>query len=219
MRTARLAVCLVLALCWAGPCLGQAQKSLNKCQSTVGKAARKYVTDLVKTYGACLDAASKAVIEKSGTAADAAGACEGKLKAIVNSGDASKTLAAKFAAKVGKACDPNANPALQHTIEDVLGTSGSGEDIEAQNLNVWCQNFGGDPTIDNLAEWNACIVSAATCQARQLVGTLYPRALEWIAALQGVLTGDALTALDDLDNGLDSNNDGQLDIACGPANG
>ena len=231
----RMLVCLTAATLVAGfvvvggVALAQdAEKSLNKCQQTASKETGKYIARTVKTVGVCLQKISKELILKN--AADTSGAaksCVGKLRKIVNTEQPEKTLEGKLRATLTKACDPNVNSGLAHQEADVLGTGVLPQQIDAQNLNSWCQCFGGDGTIGGVNEWVECLALAASCQARQAVSVQYPRALEWLDLIRPAISDldpaasdpkvqDALTALDALNASIDGTPDDHMpDIRCG----
>jgi len=216
-----------------GVAIGQdAGKSLDRCQRVVSKASGKYITANVKMAGACLQNISKELIGKGDSdASRAARGCVRKLAKLVNTEQPEKTLESKLRTTVANACDPAVNSKLDHTEADVLGTGALTQQMNAQDLNAWCQCFGGDGSIDDLDEWVDCVVSAATCQARQAVSVQYPRALEWLDLIRPSISDldpsasdpkvqGALTALDDLNAAIDATPDDQYpDIACGVVEG
>jgi len=214
---------LTLAALWAVPSFGgppTPPNSLNKCQKTVAAEATKYIRAVATTLGGCLFKASKAVIVDGGTAGDSAvaKACVTQLLKIQNTANPTKTLAGKFKAKVGKACDPAINPALTHVEADTY-TVGATK-LSAANLNVHCQAFGLAGVIDDFDKWRDCILSAADCEARQAIAIQWPRVLEYTEALLAApeITGnaDALPALTAIDTALEgSSNDNKPELTCG----
>ncbi|HYD46712.1 MAG TPA: DUF1566 domain-containing protein [Terriglobales bacterium] len=217
----------------------QAEKTLGLCQKTAAKESLKYVQQYVKTVGACADQISKIVIqEQTGTAAEAAKKCATSFLKLENSGNPDKTLAAKMAAKIGQACDPNdPQTKAQHSASDVLGPGAMlAESLLADGLGSWCGDFGGDGAIEDVSEWVSCLIEVSTCAARQKLPTAYPRLLEWlnairpaILALDETCTGtcescadpnvsDACNALNAIEIAIDGNTDDDLPgIVCGPS--
>lgn len=217
---------------------GQAEKSLTKCQKTVGKEVSKYASAYTKTVGKCLDQITKVVVQSGDPIADAASKCAKSFLALKNTAKPDKTIAAKMAAKMAKACDP-ADPAgkVVHTLADLLG-SGAGvtEPLHVSDLGDWCSNYGGDGTIDAYAEWVSCLTEAATCEARQELATKYPRLLEWLASVEteianldancgGSCAGgcteqdviDACTALNAVEDAIEGSTEDNLpELSCGP---
>jgi len=215
-------------LLWSPTAHAQAEKTLNGCAKGTAKETKKYIADYLKTVGGCMDQISAAVIQNGGSATDAAAKCAKNLRKLVNGVDTTKTLSAKLATKIGKSCDPTVNPKLLHSEADILGTGALSEQIDAQNLDSFCELFGLSGPIDGLDKWVTCLTNAATCEARQSLATQYPRLLEWLTAVRPAIDAldsssptpdpaivDALAALDALQSAIDSNNDTVADIACG----
>jgi hypothetical protein len=186
----------------------------------VAAEASKYIGAVATTVGECLFKASTAVLVDGGTAGDpaVAKACVKQLLKVQNTAAPTKTLAAKFNAKVGKACDPAINPALKHIEADTY-TVGATK-LSAGNLNTYCQAFGLAGVIDDFDKWRDCIRSAADCEARQAIAIQFPRVLEYTEALLAApeITGstDALAALTAIDAALEgSSNDNKPELTCG----
>lgn len=224
MSVARvLVVCAVFA---AGPLWGQSERSLDKCQRTAAKEAAKLMTARLKAVAGCLQKISGEVIKKNDPAADAAKSCASKLRKLINSENPTKELAAKMQAKIEKACDPATNPSLPHTAAEVLDVAAM--KIQARNLDAWCANFGGDGAIDSVQEWIGCQAQAAACQADQQISVEYPRALEWLAAIEAGIDAlidpmdpdaklvDAKNAAIALRTSIDPAGSGEPGINCGP---
>lgn len=228
-----------LLLLPAGAALGRAEKTLNKCQKTAAKETRTYVQQYFKAVSSCANGVSEAVLETGQPIATAAPNCQKAFLKLVNTSKPGTTLAARLAAKIEKACVPPPDGKAEHSEADVLGTSGSGEDIQALNLDTWCANFGGGGTVDSLDDWVACLTAAGTCTARQKLAATYPRLLEWlnavrpgIAALDPACGGscsgtcsdprviDACAALDAVELAIDGATDDDLpEISCAPEPG
>lgn len=213
------AVALAAAPAWAQP-----ENSLEKCQKEAAKRSQKFADSVVKVMAKCFQSASKNLIkENDADVSGAAKTCSSQLRKLLNTTTPSKTLYQKTKAKIDKRCNSASNP---HTTNQVLSTApiGVAEGIEAQRLNAYCISFGGDGDLDSVEEWIDCQLSAALCHARQEIGTLFPRALEWIPDLEIAVTAlgpdqkflDATQALDELQFALDGNNDLAIDLNCGP---
>lgn len=200
--------------------------SLNKCQAAVAKESGKYIRSLSRTVGKCLKAISSDVLADGATADEAAWAsskgCAQALRKVVNSEDASRQMATRFLARVDQFCDPSVNPDLAHADADIWSPGSS--TLGAANLGAYCQATGGDGNIGSYAEWRACMAEAAQCQARQLVATQWPRALESFDALRPALArmpagaerDDALAALDAINSAIEGKrNDNLPELACG----
>jgi len=222
-----MAVTIALLLFVPAPIAAQPEKTLDKCQKTVGKETAKYVGSRQKAFAKCLD---KISAERIGAAAsDAAAAaktCASSLRKVGNSEYPDKTLEAKFRAKVAKACDPAVNTRLAHIANDVLGGVGlvSGDQVDASTLGTTCAEFGGDGAVDDIDEWLDCIVAAATCHADQQLGVAYPNVLVWLADVRADVLAldpgdpakaDAVAVIDALDAALDADNDEVFDLTCG----
>ena len=166
--------------------LAQPEKSLEKCQKTVGKEIGKYVLSKQKTIAKCFDKIAKLRIKKAeNDAAAAAKSCASALRKIANSDAPEKTLAAKTRDKIEKACD-TAHPKFrgEHVDADILGdgaegVSGDPIDAEAQ-MAIPCTHFGGDGIFESSAEWLDCLIASADAKAIGLVHTQYPNGDKWI---------------------------------------
>jgi hypothetical protein len=207
------------------PAPAQPQKTLNKCQQTAAKAMAKLVAGRSNALAKCLAKIAAEVIGVGGSPAVAADTCASALRKLVDSVNPSKTLSAKLQAKVTRACDPSVNDGLDHTVGDVIGTSGPApEKLQARNLRHWCVHFGGAGTLVSVGQWVSCQIEAAQCEADLQVGGEYPRAIEWLGQVRPAIVAlgpdpaitDALQALDEFIAGVDTNGDGRIDQRCGP---
>lgn len=226
-----LLAALTLLAAPVAPAAAQPEKTLDKCQKTAGKETAKYVGSRQKAYAKCLDKISALRIGAAAAdAAEAAKTCASSLRKIGNSEYPDKTLAAKFRAKVAKACDPATNAGLAHSASDVLGGVGlvAGDQIDAASLGASCAAFGGDGSVDDIGEWLDCVAAAAECQADRQVGAAYPNVLAWLGDVRGDILAldpldpantDAVAVIDALDAALDSNDDEVLDLTCGSVPG
>lgn len=199
------------------------ESSLAKCQKAADVEGAKLVQGTVKALTKCLSrVATEYLKEGGGDPSDAAKTCVAALRKIENGADPGKTLRAKHAAKLTGACDPPA-PGVEHTLADVLGAGATvPQSTQVANLNAWCASFGGDGTIDSVAEWVDCQAAAEVCSARLAVATQYPRTLEWLAAVRPSIAAmsppptDALAALDAADAAIEGTvDDDRPGLLCG----
>jgi len=214
----------------------QLGKSLNRCSRAVGKEELKYVQQYIKVVSGCMNKITTELIQDSDPIAGAAKTCQRNFLKFVNTVRPDKTLAARLQDKIGDNCDPAANPQLPAGLEpEILGTGVLPQQIEAMNLDLWCANFGGDGSIDDLDEWVACLTAAGSCEAQQTLASTYPRLLEWLNSVKPAIKSldlscgascascanlgvrDACTAIETLETAVDGNSDDDLpDIKCGP---
>jgi len=183
---------LVLSVALGAPAaLAEANPTLNTCQKTIAKESATYVRSVVLTVDKCLGKMSADVVQKGVTvtaAANGAVAVCAKVFARLADTGGAKELGAKLDAKIGSKCD--AVP-----WDAALGTA---------NLGDYCQTFGGDGSVDSLAEWTACLRAAADAEARDAIATRWPRALEYFAALTAAMPpSPARTALVALDAAIE----------------
>ena len=228
----RMMVAAAALLAIATPALGQAVRSLDKCQKEASNRLGKYMAAKEKAIGNCLAKVAKEVIKSGDPISDAAKACGSQLRKFVNTAKPSKTLEAKTKDKIRKRCDPTFT-SLAHTEAQVLDLVPPAvpQGIEAKNLDSWCTNFDFDPnsvpgfadgSLDSVEEWIDCALAVTNCGADQSVVTQYPRALEWLAALEPELVAlgpkytDAVTAVQELRSSIDLFDNGNPTINCGP---
>lgn len=202
---------------------GQAEKSLAKCQTTVGKEIGKYVATRHKVIAKCLDRiARERIANAAGHAAGAAKSCAAAFRRIRNTEDSAKQLDHKSRLKIAAACQ---DPALEHSIEDVLGIDlGGGFTVTGDRMNVRpqmaipCFHLGHYPnTVD---AWLDCLIASADAKAVGLVHMQYPNADAWLRDVRPdidalddpnieVKITDALAALDSVRRWVD-NGDGTV---------
>lgn len=221
------AMSAAMSVVCAGSALAAAPgASLNKCQSAAAGETAKYIRSASRSLGKCLKSMSKGVLEE-GDSADLAAwgtarPCMTALRRFVNSADPSRQLSGKLVSRLDEFCDPSANPDLAHTDADVWSTEASA--LGAGNLGAFCQSAGGDGNIRSYGQWRDCVKRSVECQARQLVASQWPRALEYLAALRpviarqaaGAMRDDALAALDAIDKAIEGpHEDDKPEIACG----
>jgi hypothetical protein len=231
-----LVVVGVIIGCSPSGAFAQLGKSLNRCSKSVGKEELKYVQQYIKVVSACMNKIGTELIQDGDPINGAAKTCQRSLLKLVNTARPDKTLAARLEDKIGDNCDPAANSQLPPGLEaEILGTGMLTQQIEAMNLDLWCSNFGGDGSIDDLDEWVSCLTVAGTCEAQQALSTTYPRLLEWLNSVKPAIKAldftcgstcascsnlgvrDACNALEALEVAVDGNTDDDLpDIKCGP---
>lgn len=223
---AGLFACLFLSA--SGATAAGPESSLDKCQTKVAGATTKYVTDVTKAVSPCLDAISNAVIAKgmspSAAASATAKACVSKLRLLRNTSKPEAQLDRRLRAKIVSSCDPAVNPRLLHAQSSIwtVGTT----TLSAANLADYCRAAGGSGSLSSLDDWTSCLVAVADCQTRQAVALRWPRALEYLAALEPALAAlpttpeasDALAAARALDSALEGTTDDQIpELACAPS--
>jgi hypothetical protein len=208
--TVPLLVVLVASSAAASP-----ESSLHHCQQTVQKSATKFASIKLKAVGACLTSVSRTVIRNNGSdLSSAAATCAAKLDGVVPAEQ-------KMVAKITTACDPAAG--ATHTIADIRGiAAGVSEPIANRNVDVYCATFGGDGTLDTMAEWLDCITAASHCGADATTAALVPRALEWLDLVRPAMAAivptptAALAALDAANAAIEGRvADDVVDIRCG----
>jgi hypothetical protein len=207
--------------------------SLKNCQNTVAVEGLKYEQGLIKAGRTCLQKMATALMQNgvspTAGATSAASACVSQFRKLNDSRGLGLSLPEKLAARVTLKCDPT-QAGVTHTLDDVTGQGVGlvGEQIEAANLDAWCQQFGGDGSIDSLAEWTACVQRSHECAAEAALATEYPRALEWldliVAAMGSVVppptdpakVADALVAATALNSAIEgAGNDDVPNLQCG----
>jgi hypothetical protein len=181
---------------------------------------RQFIENKLEDVGRCLRTIAKEVVEKN--APDAAKAAKECVRRFGNLGDSEAELREEITVK----CAPG-QPEVTHTLADVLGTGvpGVAEPLHAANLGAYCAHFGGDGSVDSLAEWLDCLAAASECAADTALAVTYPRGLEWLALVRPAMLpidkDGAVAALDQVSAAIDGTPAGDLkpDIRCGPAGG
>lgn len=196
----------------------QPEKSLEKCQKTVGKEIGKYVATKQKTIAKCLDRIAKERIKDAeGDAAGAAKSCASGLRKIVNTEKPDKELDDKLVAKITKKC---LDAGLDHDDGDILGdgTGVAGDQINAAlQMAIPCLHHGGDGAFGTPTEWLNCLVAMADAKAISQVHVEYPNADEWLRDVRPDIVAlggdqkyvDAANALDTVRRWVD-NGDGTV---------
>jgi len=192
MRNAgsKVAVALVAAGLLASPGFaaaapnGAAERSLERCQSTVRREGAKYVNGLQKALGACFGKISIEVLKKNAGVEAAVAACTRQFDKIARTDG--KSLADVFTAKVAAKCSPA--PDNPHTPEDLsgLGFPEVAEPLRTVDLRDICPRFGGDfPASANA--WIACLRGAQECAVRDAIAAQFPRAIGWLNELAAAM--------------------------------
>jgi hypothetical protein len=192
--TIGMGLLLLTNRCLAVP---KAPVSLNTCQNAVKVATATFVKNKVTAIGTCLQAVSTEVIKKdAATASGAAANCVRQFRAIHDTRGAGKSLTEKLTAAIVKKCEPG-RLNVTHTLGDILG-SGAGvpQPIDAQDINAWCAQFGGDGSIDTLQEWIDCLVASQECAVQAAISTQYPRALAWLDEVKQAMNNVSSPARD-----------------------
>lgn len=211
------------ALLMAAPVAAQSGKSLNDCEKALARETTKLAVGVQKAVGKCLDKLAGELLAKGDPVADAARACASSLRKLQNSETPDATLAAKFAVKVAKVCDPTVSETLaEHTADQVLDPNDAAG-LRAGLLDAYCGEFGGDGTLDDVGEWIDCAAEAALCSGLLQVAVEYPRAPEWLGQIATAITAlgadakynDAAAVAVALVARIDRNMDGAADISCG----
>jgi uncharacterized protein DUF1566 len=165
-----------------------ATASLARCEAAVGREGARFERGNVKAMQRCLQVMASAVVTKGLTPAAAASsvapACARALGRLDDPGGHGRSLAARMAARIAAQCDP-ASHRVRHTIDDVTG-KGPGvvaQPLRTANIDRWCEQFGGDGSIDSVSEWIACLERSHENAARVTVVSEFPRALEWLALI------------------------------------
>src|ERR1043166_4231851 len=169
------------------------QTSLNNCQKAAKVQGAGYVRGEMLAIATCLQKISTEVIRNNASIdASAARTCITQFRKIKDTRGLGKSLKEKLSTKIRLKCDPTFNPgAVTHTTNDVTG-HGPGNDpqqINTKNLDQWCQNFGGDGSIDSVQEWVDCITAAHECEVEQAIAEQYPRVSEWLTAVKPIMNG------------------------------
>ena len=195
MKAVRWFGMVVLAGSLLLPAASFAEKSaasmgLQKCQQTVGKETGKLRAGIHKALSKCLDKIAKEVVRNDQAdpidVSRAANTCGWMLEKIGRDDD--KSLADKMESKVSRKCDPA--PSNAHSWQDVfgVGTPGVEQPLGVFGLYTYCGLGAG-----NMEDWYDCLKDAAECQARQEIGVVYPRAVEWLEAMATALTAEGET--------------------------
>jgi hypothetical protein len=239
MRVSAPSAFAVLALIALAPpqsASAEPQKKLDNCQRTAGKESLKLLKATVKEIDKCLSKISIEVLKKGSS--DSEKATKVCLSAFRKLGDTrtddfnvpNKSLDAKFSLKLEKKCDAASVEDLINDIDiydssDITSVTG----IYADNIGLWCHNYGTSGVIDDYNDWVECMQTSVTCAARQSVTLRYPRAVEWLNDVRGFVADitppggdptrvtDAVAAIDAVLAAIDedSGDDDPDTITCG----
>ena len=205
------------------------QANLNDCQKTVRAEAAKFVKAEIYAISTCLQRIAYEQIRNNAAIDNvAARTCIAQFRKLHDTRGLGKSLIEQLTAKIQKKCDPTFNPLLMHTIDDITGknTPTVPKPINTKQLDTYCQNFGGDGSIDSVPEWINCIVAAHQCEAEQAIAEQYPRAAEWLTAVKPIMqlipppakdltrTSDAVAGVASVNLAIDSDADNKPDISC-----
>jgi hypothetical protein len=203
-----------------------ASVSLEKCQRMSQLQTAKYLAGLHKAMGGCLQKIAQVVVKEGQASIDvslATGTCLGRFYTLGRIDG--RSLADKMAAKIQKTCDPG-NPSFSgaHGLDDVagIGFPTVNQTLRSVDVDGYCGSFGAGSS--TLFEWIGCLQAAAECSARQQIAVQFPRALEWLGAMdvQFMASSDAkkveaLAALQAARTAIDgAPADDRPDLACGP---
>jgi hypothetical protein len=211
---------VLAALFTAGTALavpgGPAETSLDKCQNALRTEGVKHVQATQKAIAICLGKISTEKIKKETSVAGALSACTSQFHKLGRSDG--KSVGDNFSKRVALRCTPGG--ANAHTLDDVLGTGSPGVAHPlnvSQQLDALCSHFGGDGSIDSVAEWIACMREANHCTVLSEIATQFPRAIEWLNELAAAMPpSDARNAVVSAEMLLDgATDDGVPNFQCG----
>src|SRR5262249_48139465 len=163
--------------------------SLNTGEDKVRAEGGKFEKLTIAAVAACLKAVATDVIKNNVAITAATSAkCVKQFRKINDTRvpPADVDFEAKLRGKVDSKCVPGFTPSQTPMIDDVTdhGPGSTPQHIKTANMDTWCKHFGGDGSIDSVTEWEDCIVKSHNCEAAAAIYAQYPRALEWITALQ-----------------------------------
>ena len=182
------------------------ESSLNSCQDAVRKEAKKFMHKKMDAIGRCLQDVSKQIVKKGMDASGAAESCDRRFSKIDD-------LEAKLIEKISKKCDP-LQEKVTYTEADILD-AGDPFGLQATNLEDYCASFGVS-SIGSLSDWSSCVAAASECAVDSATAQ-FPRASEWLGLVEVAMTAlEALVNLNAVRTAIDSDDDGKLDITCGP---
>jgi hypothetical protein len=164
--------------------------SLNTCQDKVRTEGKMFVQNTIAAVGTCLKAVATDVIKKNvAITAATSKTCVKQFRTINDTRGLGKSLQEKLRKNIFNKCDPAAGANVTHSVADVTGVAPLlPQPIDAANLDTWCKHFGGDGSIDSVAEWEDCMVGSFDCEVAAAIWAQYPRALEWLTTLTAVGT-------------------------------
>ena len=160
--------------------------SLDRCAQVVGSEGARFERESVRAMETCLHAMATAVVRSGLTPAAAATAvaprCARAFRRLHDS--RRRGVGDRMAARIAARCDPG-HHGVAHTLDDVTG-KGPGlvaQPIATGTIDAWCRQFGGDGSIETVAEWIACIERSHENAARVVVSAEFPRAGEWLSLI------------------------------------
>lgn len=199
------------------------EKSLAKCQQTVGREITKYVTTKQKAVDKCIGKIAKSRMTVPGAdPAAAAKTCAVAFRKIVNGERPQKAVEWKARDNIGKKCDPG-HPKFSgdHGTGDIMG--GGAQGVTAESINALpqmvtpCIHFGGSGGFSVFDDWLDCLITMANRQAAQQIHLQYPNADRWLREVRPYILAlgignpftDAVAALDSVRRWVD-NGDGTV---------
>jgi len=162
-----------------------AAASLARCEATVGREGARFELGSARAMERCLQEMANAVMTKgltpSAAASSAAPACARAFRRLGDSRGHGRSLGQRMTARIAARCDP-VHHRVRHTIDDITGKAPGvvAQPIRTANIDMWCEQFGGDGSIDSVSEWIACLEHAHQNAAGVTVVAEFPRALEWL---------------------------------------
>ena len=208
------------------------ETSLNTCQDKLRIEGKKFVNNTVTAVSNCLKKVAIDLIKNnSAITATTSKVRVTEFRKLNDTRVVDKSIEEKFKQNVDKKCD-SGSPNVTHTINDITAHLGGGgaEKINSVNSDTWCKHFGGDGSIDTVAEWEDCQVASFNCQVAAAIASQYPRSAEWLTALIAPLsnmnlvvppvadptkTSDAVSGASDMRDLIDPDGDGIPSPRCG----
>ncbi len=194
------------------------------------KSTQQYEAAATKALDACLKAASQDLrVKRLGIpSAPTAQKCAVQMQAVDDSRQRGSSAAEKMAAKITLACDPQANPKLVHTLDDVTGKGAPSVEspLNAKKIEAFCAQYTLKQTIDTVGDWIRCQRGAAESAASAKMAAKFPDASSVMENMKNAiadlppnpknpqLNNDAAANIDKLRRIIDANHDGQADLAC-----
>lgn len=229
---AQATVGVVLLFAAAALAVPTPETSLNTCQEKVRTEGKKFVQNTVNAAGICLKAVAVDLIKNNGAiSATTSKTCVSQFRKFNDTRANDQSIEEKFKQNVDKKCEPGFSPSVTHTLNDMTAHAGGGvtEKIKTVNSDTWCKHFGGDGSVDSLAEWEDCLVASFHCQTALAIASAFPRSAEWLTSLiagpnmpsvpppgsDPTKTTDAVSGASDLRDLIDPDGDGIPSPLCG----
>lgn len=206
------------------------EESLQRCQQSAMKQTQQFEAATTKAIDSCLKAALDALLVHRQISPDARAAakCAAQMQSIDDSRQLGSSAAEKMAAKIALACDPQANPKLKHTLDDVTGKGDPSVEnpLNAKKIEAFCAQHTSKQTIDTVADWIRCQRGAAEAAASSKLAAKFPDAPSVMEKMKNAiadlppnprnaqLKNDAAANIDKLRRIIDANFDEQADLFC-----